>query len=201
MSENEQSNKTAIKMVSFFVVMLVLVALIVYYIDQNSQEKQTNGLKPIPFGADNPQENTIETGNAIEALQDEEVISNESQNNKTVWRYAVSCRSNSMWPQIQCNDIISVAPQSEYHKGDIIHFLVYAMNTTSDLPAGYSWFVHRIIQENPDGSFVTQGDNNVFTDQQLWGFTVTNESIRGKVIRIDRLVNESGNKTWMKIEI
>ena len=57
--------------------------------------------------------------------------------------------SDSMYPTIKTGDVIVVVPQDEYEVGDIVAFDDRSMGAI---------VTHRIIAENEDGSFVTKGD-------------------------------------------
>ncbi len=76
--------------------------------------------------------------------------------------------SGSMEPTIGVGDLIVIQSRRAYQVGDVITF-----STGGQLPV-----THRIIAQNPDGSFVTKGDANNSADLQ----PIPQEEIAGKVV-------------------
>ena len=79
--------------------------------------------------------------------------------------------SGSMEPTLNVNDLIVVKSCDTYSVGDIV---VYQDRESS---TGMANVTHRIIIDNKDGTFVTQGDNNNSPDTPI-GLS----DIKGKVI-------------------
>lgn len=75
--------------------------------------------------------------------------------------------SDSMSPEINKGDVIMVVPQDEYEVGDVVAFY-----------DSIGLLTHRIVSQNEDGSFVTQGDNNDSNDNEA----LKKEYIIGKVV-------------------
>lgn len=84
------------------------------------------------------------------------------------WSWAVVV-SGSMEPTINIDDLVVVHKQKSYGERDIISF-----------ESGSSVVTHRIIRENDDGTFVTQGDFNNTEDSK----PVSQEKIIGKVVLV-----------------
>lgn len=63
--------------------------------------------------------------------------------------------SGSMEPNYYKGDMLVIAGTGRYTVGDVV---VY------DTPNQPLPVIHRIITENPDGTFVTKGDNNLMDD-------------------------------------
>lgn len=83
-------------------------------------------------------------------------------------------QSDSMAPEIETGDMFFVQSSESYEVGDII---VFESSAESD----ETIITHRIIEENQDG-FITRGDNNDATDQDLGNAPVSNQQIIGKVV-------------------
>lgn len=82
--------------------------------------------------------------------------------------------SNSMAPEIETGDMFFVQSSESYEIGDIIVFESSARSDSTII-------THRIIEENQNG-FITKGDNNDATDQELGDAPVSDQQIIGKVI-------------------
>jgi signal peptidase len=96
----------------------------------------------------------------------------------------VAVESNSMVPTFSKGDILILqgAPAEQLKIGDIIVF--------SPGP-GQTPVVHRIIAENPDGTFQTKGDNN--NGQLPFEKSIASSEIHGKTIMIVPYLG------WLKI--
>jgi len=82
----------------------------------------------------------------------------------------------SMYPEIKPGSLIYSSPSRNYKKGDIIS---YVEKTPQGIETG-KILTHRIIDQLPDGSFITKGDANKDADPK----PVVLSQIDGKVIKI-----------------
>ncbi len=87
----------------------------------------------------------------------------------------VAVESNSMLPTFAKGDILILqgAPANQIKVGDIIVFSPGPQQTP---------VVHRVIEENPDGTFQTKGDNN--NGQLSFEKSIAPSQIHGKTILI-----------------
>lgn len=96
----------------------------------------------------------------------------------------VAVESNSMLPTFAKGDILILqgAPADQIKIGDIIVFSPSPQQTP---------VVHRIVEENPDGTFQTKGDNN--NGQLSFEKSIEPSQIHGKTILIIPYLG------WLKI--
>lgn len=80
---------------------------------------------------------------------------------------------NSMEPKYHTGDVVMTMERSDYQVGEIIVYTVSFGDKSGAV-------VHRIVEELPDGSFKTQGDNNDFIDP----WVAEPDNIRGEVIGV-----------------
>ena len=77
--------------------------------------------------------------------------------------YHVSCESNSMGYTLGCNDtLIAVETRSkrDIKVGDIIFYLKHKQDNRTKL----KYIIHRVVDKDYRGCYVTKGDNNVNED-------------------------------------
>ena len=89
-----------------------------------------------------------------------------------------------MEPTININDAVIVKKADNYKKGDIVAFT-----------HGGAVTVHRIIEENEDGTYQTQGDNNNTPDKK----EVTKDEIKG--VYVSKISNVGQPITYLQNHI
>lgn len=98
-----------------------------------------------------------------------------------------SVRSNSMYPLFQRSDMLLLKNITSNDKLNIGDIVVFKSKEGSLSTKG--WIVHRIIEGNENNGFITQGDANLYTDQETGGNPpVTREFIASKVLSIGNVV-------------
>lgn len=71
----------------------------------------------------------------------------------------VLVEGRSMLPAYRTGDLVIAVPRSAYGPGDVVVYTVPAGE-----PGAGGRVIHRIVRAEPDGSFVTRGDNNGWDD-------------------------------------
>jgi signal peptidase I len=74
----------------------------------------------------------------------------------------VMVEGNSMNPTYHDGQLVTVYTLDKEQPvlGDVIVYMAHGIN-------GRGYVAHRIVEANPDGTFITQGDNNYGTDQAM----------------------------------
>ena len=98
---------------------------------------------------------------------------------------SLTVETGSMQGTIDAGDMVIIKDKDEYRVGDIITYL----HEGDTIPT-----THRIINYNPDGSFVTRGDANNARDPEA----VTKDIIIGKVVKV--IPNAGIFAAWLKAE-
>ena len=79
-------------------------------------------------------------------------------------KYYVSCKSNSMGNTLGCNDtLIAIEPKTklDVKVGDIIWYKRHSLDNRTNK----TYIVHRIINKDYRGCYITKGDNNDNADR------------------------------------
>lgn len=96
-------------------------------------------------------------------------------------------RSNSMYPLFERGDLVlinRIAPKDTVSVGDIVVF-----KTEIGDYSNVGWIIHRIIGGNEQDGFITKGDNNPLTDQDMGGSPpVKKEWIVSRAITLDHFL-------------
>ena len=93
----------------------------------------------------------------------------------------------SMYPFIKPGEVCLCEVQSDYKENDVVSFHTYINDNLY-------FIVHRIININPSGEIITQGDNNKVTDP----FTIKEDQIFCKIK--ERSILEAGIMNFMEVK-